>query len=148
MDAIKKLGLQPPAPPSPMHRQVEFPEDLSNTPIKDLGTQLSVWVNLLNYASYQRQLFESDCEHYEYQRQVALEDHYHQNTHKDRPVAAIKAEAARASRSIGEKERENKLIRDQLQTFCEMFERNYAAVSREISRRQSQAIEEGTGRTL
>jgi hypothetical protein len=136
---MKLLGLKEAPPPDPDHKQAQFPHDLSIQTKQELGYQLGVWVAMLNFAAYQKALIEVDRDHYSGTIKRKVEDHLDAEKNRSITITEKKAAAHRSPevRGLEEKREKSEAVLLLLQKFVEEFDRNYNAISREITRRAS-----------
>lgn len=138
---VNGLGLTPPRTPSSMMKNADFPEDLTALDSDELGEQMSIWRGLLNFANYQMTLVGIDVDHIQSQIDDKVQTR----------IATMRAETvtdkkARANSDPGLKDLKSQLEHGKaaynlLNSFCEMYSGNYAAISREISRRIGKPLE-------
>jgi len=135
MRSVLSLGLKPPRVPSDAAKEITFPEDITVLTPEELGYQMTVWTNLLNFADYQKTLMGNDVEIVRSKLEESVNGRVASS--KGATVAEKKARAKSAPelQDLREQLEHGQAAYGLLVSFCEMYSRNYAAISREISRR-------------
>jgi hypothetical protein len=132
---VVSIGLHAPRAPTPAAREAELPEDLTALSSQELGYQMTVWTNLLNFADYQKTLVKNDVD--------ILEARLNRSV--DRGIASGKGLTVTDRRARAKSDPQLDDLRQQIEhgkaahnllaAYSEMYLRNYQTVSREISRR-------------
>lgn len=145
---LDNLGLPLPSPPTPESRELTLPQNLGDLSDGEISQHLAMWTNLIASASYREAIASSNAVATAEEVKVRVRKYLLAWPADDKKTTVTEREAKAHMepeiRKLGVQKIHLETVERLLKAVLKGYEAKYAAISRELSRREAAA---GRGRT-